>query len=253
MTPTTPIADAISTMTAAISLRRVSQLFGSFVALRDVSLDLPMGGSVMLLGPNGAGKSTLLRLLAGLATPAYGEVRIWGEPPSHSRGQIAYMSHSTMLYDELTAQENLEYLLGLQRPELTLAQRTQHVAEGLKAVGLDPFNARRLGEYSQGMRQRASLARVLLAEPDLLLLDEPFSNLDVGSAHAMIERLQAYLSPERPQGRPRTLLFTTHQAALAQPLAKTTLVLQAGSLVSVKDLNALSSAGVAGEHPVLTA
>ena len=219
---------------AAISLRRVSQLFGGFVALRDLSLELRAGSSVMLLGPNGAGKSTLLKLLAGLTSPAYGEVRIWGEPPAHWRGRIAYMSHSTMLYDELTGPENLEYLLGLQRPALSTAERCRQVEEGLRAVGLEGAKARRLGEYSQGMRQRASLARVLLAEPDLLLLDEPFSNLDVDSAQAMIGRLQAYLAQPNAGGEIRTLLFTTHQAALAQPLAGTTLLLEAGRLVRVQ-------------------
>ena len=233
---------------AAISLQRVSQLFGSFVALRDLSLELPAGSSVMLLGPNGAGKSTLLKLLAGLASPTYGAVKVWGESPSEWRGRIAYMSHSTMLYDELTAGENLEYLLGLQRPELTAAQRMQHVAMGLRAVGLDPANTRRLGEYSQGMRQRASLARVLLAEPDLLLLDEPFSNLDVGSAHAMIDRLQAYLAQASGSGLARTLLFTTHQAALAGPLAKTTLLLESGRLVNAESL--LGHPATGAERPL---
>ncbi len=212
----------------AVSLRRVSQLFGSFVALRDVSLDLAPGSSVVLLGPNGAGKSTLLRLLAGLSAPTYGEVLVFGTRPAELRGRIAYMGHSTMLYDELTVQENLLYLLGLQRPDLTLTQRKEVVFGGLRGVGLDPANTRRLGEYSQGMRQRASLARVLLAEPDLLLLDEPFSNLDVASAHAMIARLQRYLGTTDTAGLPRTLLLTTHQAELARPLAGQTLVLSAG-------------------------
>lgn len=216
---------------AAVSLRRVSQLFGSFVALRDVSLDLEAGSSVVLLGPNGAGKSTLLRLLAGLSSPSYGEVRVFGVRPAELRGRIAYMSHSIMLYDELTGPENLEYLLGLMRPELSAPQRQAHVALGLREVGLDPANPRRLGEYSQGMRQRASLARVLLAEPDLLLLDEPFSNLDVASAHAMIARLQRYLTATGTNGPRRTLLLTTHQAELARPLAQTTLRLEAGRLI----------------------
>ncbi len=217
----------------AVSLRGVSQLFGSFVALRNVSLDLAQGSSVVLLGPNGAGKSTLLRLLAGLSTPSYGEVRILGQKPSDLRGRIAYMSHSTMLYDELTGPENLDYLLGLQRPALGPTERHQIVAEGLKEVGLDPANTRRLGEYSQGMRQRASLARVLLAQPDLLLLDEPFSNLDVASAHAMIARLQQYLRQPGPSDLPRTLLLTTHQAELARPLAGQTLTMNGGRLVAV--------------------
>ena len=223
---------AVTTDIPAVALTRVSQVFGSFVALRDVSLTLSQGASVVLLGPNGAGKSTLLRLLAGLAAPAYGEVRVLGLKPSDQRGRIAYMGHNTMLYDELTGPENLDYLLGLQRPELSPAERDRIVQDGLREVGLDPTNIRRLGEYSQGMRQRASLARVLLAEPDLLLLDEPFSNLDVRSAHAMIARLQRYLAQPGPEGTRRTLLLTTHQAELAKPLAGQTLTLEAGKLVA---------------------
>ena len=232
----TSLAPTPHTAASAVSLSRVSQLFGGFVALRDVSLTLAASSSVVLLGPNGAGKSTLLRLLAGLSTPTYGEVRVFGAKPSELRGRIAYMGHSTMLYDELTGVENLEYLLGLQRPELTPAARNRAVSEGLREVGLDPSNTRRLGEYSQGMRQRASLARVLLTNPDLLLLDEPFSNLDVGSAHAMIARLQSYLAEPGDGGPRRTLLLTTHQAELARPLAGQTLTMNGGRLVSMTPL-----------------
>lgn len=219
--------------TPAIALHRVSQLFGSFVALRDVSLELPAGSSVMLLGPNGAGKSTLLKLLAGLATPAYGKVHVFGQPPGQSRGRIAYMSHSTMLYDDLTAAENLEYLLRLHAPSEPSNARSQRIDAALAEVALDPKNPRRLGEYSQGMRQRASLARVLLTEPDLLLLDEPFSNLDVASAHAMLNRLERFLAGAGTDGLPRTLLLTTHQAELARPLARLTLRLDAGRLLPI--------------------
>lgn len=232
MHSSTSIPEAVTVASAAISLRHVSQVFGSFVALRDVSLELTAGSSVMLLGPNGAGKSTLLKLLAGLARPSYGEVHVFGARPDEVRGRIAYMSHSSMLYDELTGPENLDYLLMLQRPEMNASQRKQHVAEALAAVGLDPQNPRRLDQYSQGMRQRASLARVLLAEPDLLLLDEPFSNLDVSSAQAMITRLQGYLAQPGSAATRRTLVFTTHQADLARPLAKLTLTLEAGQLLS---------------------
>ena len=89
-----------------------------------------------------------------------------------------------------------------------------------------------VGEYSQGMKQRTALARVLLTEPGLLLLDEPFSNLDVTSAQSMIARLQQWLAESGPDGAARTLILTTHQAELARPLARTTLILNAGRLVS---------------------
>jgi ABC-type multidrug transport system ATPase subunit len=214
----------------AVALDRVSRLYGGFVALREVSLTLPSGASVVLLGENGAGKSTLLKVVAGLASASVGSVAVFGEPPREQRGRIAYMSHATMLYDELTGVENLTYFAKLSeiaRPEETAAQ-------ALREVGLEPGNPRRVGEYSQGMRQRASLARVLLGAPELLLLDEPFSNLDVASAQSMIARLLTYLSDDAR----RTLLLTTHQAELARPLAKTTVMLHSGRLASVVEAHA---------------
>ena len=217
----------------AVVLDRVSRLFGSFVALREVSLALPQGASVVLLGENGAGKSTLLKLVAGLQRPSYGRVSVFGEAPGNERGRVAYMSHQTMLYDEMTGMENLSYFARL----LECAEPEEMAAQGLRAVGLDPeqgsLRARRVGEYSQGMRQRAALARALLGNPDLLLLDEPFSNLDVDSAQSMIERLLAYLAEPGSDGSARTLLLTTHQAELARPLAKTTITLRAGRVASV--------------------
>jgi ABC-type multidrug transport system ATPase subunit len=200
----------------AIELHRVSRVYGNFAALRNVSLTIPAGSSVVILGENGAGKSTLLRLIAGLVSPSYGTVSV------HST--LAYMSHETQLYDELTGLENLQYFASLQSPGLT-------PEAALREVGLDPAIPRRLSEYSQGMRQRASLARVLLTQPDLLLLDEPFSNLDVASAKHMVELLLNYVKTLSPTGKSRTLLLTTHQAELARPLAQITLTLRGGALV----------------------
>jgi ABC-type multidrug transport system ATPase subunit len=221
----------------ALVLDRVSRLYGSFVALREVSVTLAAGSSVVMLGENGAGKSTLLKLIAGLTSPTYGSVSVFGESPQDQRGRIAYMSHATMLYDELTGLENLTYFGSLHADGASRGELELQAAEALREVGLDPeqgsLRARRVGEYSQGMRQRASLARVLLSEPDLLLLDEPFSNLDVGSAQRMIERLLAYVAEPSRSGLARTLLLTTHQAQLAQPLAQATLTLSQGRLVSL--------------------
>jgi ABC-type multidrug transport system ATPase subunit len=231
-----PLADAA---TAAIRLDRVSQLYGSFVALREVSLTLPAGSSVVMLGENGAGKSTLLKLIAGLTSPSYGSVSIFGDTPQNQRGRIAYMSHATMLYDELTCLENLTYFASLTTQSSSRAQLEHQAEDAMRQVGLDPalnsLSSRRVGDYSQGMRQRASLARVLLSDPDLLLLDEPFSNLDVGSAQSMIERLLAYVAEAGKDGVPRTLLLTTHQAQLARPLARSTLTLREGRLHSLAE------------------
>jgi ABC-type multidrug transport system ATPase subunit len=227
----------------AIELSRVSRLYGSFVALRDLSMTLAAGSSVVILGENGAGKSTLLKLIAGLTSPSYGDVAVFGEKPQDQRGRIAYMSHATMLYDELTGLENLTYFGSLHTEGEGRDVLQRKAAEALREVGLDPelssLKTRRVGEYSQGMRQRASLARVLLSEPDLLLLDEPFSNLDTGSAQSMIERLLAYVAQPGSSGLARTLLLTTHQAELARPLAQTTLTLREGRLVSQIEAAAL--------------
>jgi ABC-type multidrug transport system ATPase subunit len=219
--PTSPATEHV------VTLDRVTRLYGNFAALRDVSLTLSAGSSVVLLGENGAGKSTLLKLIAGLATPSYGAVNVFGERPLAVRDHLAYMSHATMLYDELTGLENLEYFASLNPGPHTL-----NPTAALREVGLDPALPRRVADYSQGMKQRASLARVLLSSPDLLLLDEPFSNLDVASAQAMITRLHTYLATPGTNNQPRTLILTTHQHELAKPLATRTLTLEQGQIAS---------------------
>ena len=224
-----PKSTITSDSTAAASplcarLDKVSRLFGSFAALRQVSVDFEPGRCYVLLGENGAGKSTLLRILAGLLRPSFGKVMVFGEDEPHdARERIGYMSHAPMLYDELTAQENLRYFASLYPGRPCLAP-----AEALRQVGLDPELPRTLGQYSQGMRQRTSLARVLLPVPELLLLDEPFSNMDVESARQMVELLAGFR-----QGN-RTIVLTTHQRELAAPIADWILTLHAGRVASLE-------------------
>ena len=209
---------------AAICARvdNVSRLFGAFAALRHVSADLEMGKCYVLIGENGAGKSTLLRILAGLLSPSFGAVKLFGGlEPRQVRERIGYMSHAPMLYDELTGQENLSYFA-----RLYPGRKCLDPAEALRQVGLDPNLSRLLGQYSQGMRQRTSLARVLLPQPELLLLDEPFSNMDVESARQMVELLSGF----RHQNR--TIVITTHQRELAAPIADYVLALKAGRVAS---------------------
>jgi ABC-type multidrug transport system ATPase subunit len=208
----------------AVELSSVSRLYGSFAALQSVSMRVHPGASVLLLGENGAGKSTLLRLIAGLIAPSQGTVTVLGEKPHTRRERIGFMSHAPMLYDELTGAENLRYFASLHGVESAKAE------QALRDVGLAPQLPRRVGDYSQGMRQRASLARVLMLEPDLLLLDEPFSNMDTASIEMMLQRLHTFLAEPARDGRVRTLFVTTHQAQLARPLASATLTLSAGRL-----------------------
>ncbi len=204
-------------------LDQVSKLFGSFAALRQVSLSLEPGRCYVLLGENGAGKSTLLRILAGLLRPTHGKVTVFGtSQPHQARARIGYMSHAPMLYDELTAQENLRYFASLYPGRPCLSP-----AEALRLVGLDPELNRLFGQYSQGMRQRTSLARVLLSVPELLLLDEPFSNMDVESARQMVSLLAGFRQSDR------TIVLTTHQRELAAPIADFVVTLHAGRVASV--------------------
>ncbi len=208
----------------AVELSGISRLYGSFAALRNISMRVHPGASVLLLGENGAGKSTLLRVIAGLVSPSEGKVAVLGGTPRSERDRLAFMSHAPMLYDELTGIENLRYFASLYGIDGRKGE------QALRDVGLDPQLPRRVGEYSQGMRQRASLARVLMLEPDLLLLDEPFSNMDAASIQLMTTRLRTFLAQPARDGGARTLFLTTHQAELARPLATTTLVLMAGQL-----------------------
>ncbi len=235
---------------AAASLTEVSKLYGSFAALRKVSVAFSVGSSTVILGDNGAGKSTLLRMLAGLISPSRGSVHVFGAEPTEQRRRIAYMSHEAMLYDELSATENLRYFASLQSDGGCGCSCTASPEMALRAVGLDPTLTRPVGQYSQGMRQRASLARVLQTDPELLLLDEPFSNLDVESAHHMVDLLLDFRTwpvqsplPAQPNSatnpsvtpsiRARTIILTTHQAHLAEPLAESTMTMRAGSIVSI--------------------
>ncbi len=218
---TAPTSEAANS-THCARLSQVSKLFGSFAALRQVSVDLEPGCCYVLIGENGAGKSTLLRILAGLLRPTHGTVRVFdGRDPHEVRERIGYMSHAPMLYDELTGQENLRYFASLYPARACLSP-----AEALRQVGLDPELPRTLGQYSQGMRQRTSLARVLLPVPELLLLDEPFSNMDVESVRQMVELLARFR-----QGN-RTIIITTHQRESAAPIADWVLRLQAGRVAS---------------------
>jgi ABC-type multidrug transport system ATPase subunit len=204
-----------------VTVTNLIKQFGRFAALRGVSADFSAGKLYAILGDNGAGKTTLLRTLAGLNQPSSGQVSILGSSKFHDIcAQVGYMAHPSLLYDEMSGMENLEYFGRLYG--ITSLSRC---AEVISAVGLDPGLLRPVGQYSQGMRQRMSLARALLNDPKILLLDEPFSNVDLHSAGEMV-RLLAGL---RDQGK--TIFVVTHQASLLEGAADEFVWMEHGKIV----------------------
>ncbi len=229
MSTVAPIRSEAQAATTAVALDSASKIYGTFAALRNVSATFPAGSCTVILGENGAGKSTLLRIVAGLITPSRGTATVFGDQPHKQRHRVAYMSHAPMLYDELTAMENLRYFATLHNGGGCNCVGSPEMA--LRAVGLDPTLSRPVGQYSQGMRQRASLARVLQTDPEILLLDEPFSNLDANSSKHMVELLADFRTWPVPGGGARTIILTTHQASLAEPIAERTLTMRHGQIV----------------------
>src|SRR5271154_4383398 len=166
----------------AIAVIGLVKQFGRFAALRGVSAEFAPGSLYAILGDNGAGKTTLLRALAGLTPPTRGSISMLGATDLRSVcGQLGYMAHPSLLYDEMSGMENLRYFARLYE-----ISNDQRCGDAIRAVKLDPSLTRPVGQYSQGMRQRMSLARALLNDPGILLLDEPFSNVDVRSAREMV-------------------------------------------------------------------
>ncbi|UWG49095.1 ABC-type multidrug transport system, ATPase component [Halanaeroarchaeum sp. HSR-CO] len=197
----------------------VSKRFGPFTAVDGVSLSVRTGESVAILGPNGSGKTTLLRMLAGLATPSSGTVAVDGvdqySRSGRADGSIGYLSHESMLYDDLTARENLAFharLLGVDAERVGAVLETVDLAD--RADGFPR-------EFSHGMQKRLSFARALLADPAVLLLDEPFTGLDQHS-RATLRSMMA----------DRTVVLVSHEQDLSARLCERYLVLDEGRIVA---------------------
>ena len=205
---------------STITVTNVIKQFGRFAALRGVTAEFDAGKFHAILGDNGAGKTTLLRALAGLAQPTQGTISIFGKSPQAACRELGYMAHPSLLYDEMSGMENLRYFA-----QLYGISGDQRCGEAIHAVGLDPELTRGVGQYSQGMRQRMSLARAILHDPKVLLLDEPFSNVDVHSAREMVGLLRGM----RDAGK--TIFVVTHQAALLEGVADEFVWMQTGQIV----------------------
>src|SRR5713226_9499497 len=217
------MAQAQSTSGVVVANRLIKQ-FGRFAALRGVSAEFASGKLYVIVGQNGAGKTTLLRTVAGLVQPTRGTISVFGTSVETVCSQIGYMAHPSLLYDEMSGMENLRYFAGLYGFEDDKAANDR-CREVIASVKLDPALDRPVGQYSQGMRQRMSLARALLNDPRLLLLDEPFSNVDFRSAQEMA----TLLAQMRDHGK--TLLVVTHQPGLLESVADEFVRMDSGKIV----------------------
>jgi len=205
-----------------IEVRSLVKTFGLKPVLRGLNLHLEAGEFVALLGPNGAGKTTLLRILASLARPSLGEVRLAGHRlPGEAaavRRILGVVSHQPLLYGDLTAEENLRFYARL----YSLPEAKRRIDEILEMVGLDRRRRDRVREYSRGMQQRLAIGRAVLHDPLILLFDEPHTGLDQ-EASTMLDGVLRQVA-----GRGRTVLMTSHDLLRAADLASRIDVLSGG-------------------------
>ena len=216
----------------AIAAHGVGKRFGRAVALRDVSFEVQEGETLAVLGSNGAGKSTLLRLCAGLARPSAGSLEVAGLAPGRreARARVGYVGHATSLYPALTARENLIFAARLH----ALDHAPERADAALSREGLASVSSRRAGGFSRGMAQRLAIARGLIHDPEIVLLDEPFTGLDLRAAARLDERLQAL----REEGR--SVVWVTHDAERAARQSDRALVLDNGRVVLDERAGSLS-------------
>lgn len=212
-----------------LEARKVVKSFGRHLVLRGVDISVGAGDRYFLFGPNGAGKTTLVKVLSGLLKADSGQVLLFGEPLegdlSAIRARIGVLSHDPYLYGELSAMENLDFFGQL----YGVPDRETRARELLKEVGLYARAHDRVGTFSRGMKQRLGLARAMFHDPDLVLLDEPYTGLDLKAA-STLERLVRERS-----GEGKAFLAITHDLGQGLEMATRAGILAGGKLVTEAD------------------
>ena len=217
---------------AVLTLRRVSRFYGERAVLKNIDVALLPGQALLVVGPNGAGKSTLLRLVAGLLPPSEGDIESGLAP-----GEIGYLGHKTLSYPKLTARANLAFwqtMFGLPRDDAP-------IEAVLARVGLSRFADEEAGVFSRGMSQRLSLARVFLTGPRLLLLDEPASGLDPGSAEMLRREIRAAADAGA------SVVWVSHNVAADLPVCDRVLLLRGHRVAYDGAARDFDVSGLAGE------
>lgn len=230
-----------------IRLNNVVKQYGLNPVLRGVDLHVQQGEFVTLVGANGAGKSTLLSIIATLLRPTSGEVRVGGwllpDQSDKVRRYIGLVSHHSLLYRDLTAAENLTFFARLYR----LDNVETRVMEALRTVGLFSRQRDPVGSFSRGMVQRLTIARATLHEPDVLLLDEPYTGLDQEASRLLDELLRA------ESARGRTILMITHDLGHGLGLADRLAILHRGRIAREVSRNEISPAAIYDLYAEVTA
>ena len=205
---------------AVVAAEGVGKAFGRAVVLRDVTLRIQAGQAIAVFGPNGAGKSTMLRLFAGLMAPTGGRLRTFGVagPDPAVRRRIGLVAHQSFLYPDLTARENLVFYARM----FGLSDVEERVRVWLDRVALADAAARPVRLFSRGMEQRLALARALIHEPDLVILDEPWTGLDAASSDWLADLLREL------RDRGRTIVVATHDFQRGLDLATRVLIVHRG-------------------------
>jgi putative spermidine/putrescine transport system ATP-binding protein len=214
---------------AFLTLEGVSKEFGTFQAVRDVTLGIEKGEFVSLLGPSGCGKTTTLQMIAGLVEPTYGRISLDGRDITHekpNRRGLGVVFQSYALFPHMTVAQNVAF--GLEMRRIAQAERTERVREALSLVQLSSFADRYPRQLSGGQRQRVAIARALVIAPPVLLLDEPLSNLDAKLREEMQFELRRI---QRKVGT--TTIMVTHDQAEALSISDRVVVMEAGHMTQV--------------------
>ncbi len=222
--------------TPVIAVRGLVKRFGIKTVLKGLDFQAEEGEFVALLGPNGAGKTTFLRILASLSRPSAGDVRVKGhrlpQQATAVRRRLGFVSHQPLLYGDLSGEENLRFYARL----YSLPDANERIAAVLKMVGMYRRRRDLVRTYSRGMQQRLAIARALLPDPDVLLLDEPYTGLDQDAA-AMLDEILARVSTQK-----RTVVLTSHDLSKAALLASRFDVLARGKIAASAGRGEISDA-----------